>query len=104
MAQPNPLDAAKEIQTMLVDYAKQETIDPLKSLGRFLGFGLIGAVLLFIGVFFLGLGVLRLFQEELFDGSHIGSTVPYVVALAVLMLAMGIIYVLFSRSKKRVEP
>lgn len=101
VANANPLEGAREIQSMLVDYAKQETIDPLKSLGRFLAWGLAGAVSVFLGVFFLSLGVLRLMQTW-FDGSHIGSAVPYAVALVALAVSIGVIYVLFSRSKKRV--
>ncbi len=101
MAKPNPLDGAKEIQALLVDYAKQETIDPLKSLGKFIGLGMAGALMVFLGVFFLGMGVLRLMQTVM-DGNHIGSTVPYLVSIVALGLAMGIIFSLYSRSKKRV--
>ena len=101
VAKPNPLDGAKEIQAMLVDYAKQETIDPLKSLGRFIGLGMAGALMVFLGVFFLGMGVLRLMQTVM-DGNQIGSTVAYLVSIVALAAAMGIIFSLYSRSKKRV--
>ncbi len=101
VAKANPIDGAKEIQTLIVSYAKQETIDPLKSLGTFLAWGISGALFVFLGVFFLGLGVLRLLQET-FDGSHIGSAAPYAITIAVLVAAIVVIFALFSRSKKRV--
>ncbi len=101
MAKANPLDGAKEIQTMLVGYAKQETVEPLKSLGGFLAWGLAGAVFVFLGVFFLGMGILRLLQQ-VFEGDSLASTLPYLITIVGLIAAIGIIFALFSRSKKRV--
>ncbi|HWC68317.1 MAG TPA: phage holin family protein [Acidimicrobiales bacterium] len=74
-------------------YARQETIEPLKNTGRFLGFGVAGAVLLGIGMIFLLLAVLRVLQTETdaFDGTW--SFVPYlivfVVAVAIVALAVS---------------
>ena len=106
MSNPNPLDGAKEIQEMLVTYARQETVDPLKALGRYLGFGLAGAVAIFAGTFFLALGVLRLLQSQgdALAGGSFASTVPYLVTLAVLLVAIGLLYILFSRARKKVQP
>ena len=57
-------------------YAKQETVDPLKNAGRFLGFGAIGAVLLGIGLSLLALGLLRLVQTE-FDNLARGGWIVF---------------------------
>lgn len=104
MVKPNPLEGAQEIKDMLVSYAKQETIDPLKSLGRYLGFGLAGSLLVFLGAFFLGLGVLRLLQSlAFFAGSSWASTLPYVVAIASLALLLGLIYGALRRAKRAVQ-
>lgn len=104
MASPNPLEGAQEIQKMLVTYAKQETVAPLKQLGRYLGFGLAGSLLVFMGAFFIGLGVLRLMQSfEVFTGSSWASTLPYVIAIAVLVLFLLMIYSAMSRAKKKVR-
>ncbi len=90
---------------MLVDYAKQETVEPLKSLGKYLGLGIAGAVSLFLGFFFLVLGVLRLVQEEGPDGAtggSWGSLLPYGAAIVTLLVLLGLLAVLLNRAKNRV--
>lgn len=79
-------------------YAKQETVDPIKNAGRFLGFGAIGAVLLGIGLSLIALGLLRLVQTE-FDNLARGgwSFVPYLI---VLVACVGVIALAASRIKK----
>ena len=73
-----------DLWELVRDYAKQETIDPLKSIGRFLGYGLAGSVLLGLGVFFAALAILRGLQTE--TGAHLTGSytwVPYLVAFLV---------------------
>jgi hypothetical protein len=102
VASANPLESAQEAQQMLVAYAKQETIDPLKDLGRYLAWGLGGALAIFLGVLFLALGLLRGLQElEAFDGGFT-TVVPYVITVIALLAVMGLIYLLYGRAKKRV--
>jgi uncharacterized BrkB/YihY/UPF0761 family membrane protein len=103
VSKTNPLEDAQDVQQMLVGYAKQETLEPLKQLGRYLGLGIAGSVLVFLGVFFAGLGTLRLLQTlDAFAGASWMSTLPYVVAILVLLLALVLIYLSLSRAKKRV--
>lgn len=103
MSNANPLEGAQEIQQMLVSYAKQETIQPLKQLGRYLGFGMAGSVLMFLGVSFVGLATLRLLQTfEVFAGAAWMSTLPYVATIAILLLAIVLIYLSLSRAKRKV--
>lgn len=105
MASNSPLEGAQEIQGMLVNYAKQETVEPLKRLGRYLGLGLAGSLFMFLGVLFVGLGALRFAQSiDQFEGTSWMSTIPYVIAAVVLIAAMGLIYLSLSRAKKRVVP
>lgn len=83
---------------MVKAYAKQETIGPLRGAGRWLAFGSLASLLFGIGIFLIVLGVLRLLQTELpdtFDGRW--SWVPYLVALVVCLVAVG---VAISRIKK----
>ncbi|MDH3681285.1 MAG: phage holin family protein [Acidimicrobiia bacterium] len=104
MANPNPLDGAQEIQELLVSYAKQETVEPLKQLGRYLGYGLAGSLLVFMGAFFVGLGVLRLTQTvDTFSGSSWASTLPYVITIAVLVLFVALIMLTLTRAKKKIR-
>ena len=52
-----------ELKDLVVGYAKQETIDPLKTLGRYLSFGFAGSVAMGLGLFLLLLALLRGLQE-----------------------------------------
>jgi hypothetical protein len=74
----------REIATMVVAYVKQETVEPLKGIGRFLAFGAAGIVVAGIGILLLVLGGLRLLQTETgsaFRG-HL-KFVPYLLAVVV---------------------
>lgn len=74
---------ASELWELTVSYAKQETIDPLKGLGRFLGYGIGGAIALGAGVVLLLLAGLRALQTETsttFTGNL--SWAPYLIAVA----------------------
>lgn len=76
-------EVVNDLWQLTRDYAKQETIDPLKSLGRFLGYGVGGSLALALGVLFGALAVLRGLQTE--TGDHLTGSwnfVPYLAALA----------------------
>ncbi|MFN2607391.1 MAG: hypothetical protein ABR511_05775 [Acidimicrobiales bacterium] len=80
----------REIATMVVTYVKQETLEPLQGLGRFVAFGAAGMVVGGLGVILLVLGGLRLLQTETgsaFSG-HL-SFLPYLIALAVCGAVAG---------------
>ncbi|MEM7322821.1 MAG: hypothetical protein AAF531_07030 [Actinomycetota bacterium] len=103
MARPNPLEGAQEIQEMLVSYAKQETLAPLKQLGRYLGFGLAGSLFVFLGVFFAGLATLRLLQTfEVFGGASWASLAPYGASVGVLIIALILIFMSLNRARRKV--
>jgi hypothetical protein len=80
------------VKELTVRYAKEETIDPLKQLGRFSAFGCLGSLLIGLGSLFLLVGTLRLLQDE--TGAFHGnlSWLPYVIvaALALLIFALTI--------------
>ena len=80
-----------ELKDMTVSYAKQETIDPLRSIGRFIGFGVTGSFVLGVGLCMLGLGFLRLLQTET-DDTFTGnwSWAPYLITMVVLLLFAGL--------------
>jgi len=76
---------AQDVLQLVIGYAKQETIDPIRNLGRFIGWGLGGAVLSSLGAVLLLLGGLRLLQTETsaFEGHGWRSCVPYLAVLVV---------------------
>ncbi len=77
----------QELFTLVKAYAKQETIDPLKTVGRFVGFGLAAMLAGGIGIVLLVVGALRALQTET-DAHLTGSLtwVPYAVGLVVCAL------------------
>ncbi|MEY3091619.1 MAG: hypothetical protein RL413_857 [Actinomycetota bacterium] len=86
-----------EVVDLVRDYAKQETLGPLKGAGRWLALGAAGAVLIGLGSVFVLVGVLRLLQTETsaFDGGW--SWVPYLI---VLVAAAVVAAIALSRVKK----
>jgi len=90
-----------ELRGLVVDYARQETVDPLRSLGRYIAFGLAGSILLAIGGVFVSLGLLRLLQTQtgdVFDGGW--SFVPYLIVLVFVVVAIGLLVGAVMRTKQ----
>jgi len=80
----NPQETVRELQSLVVSYAKQETVEPLKALGRYAGFGFAAALLIGTGVVFIEIGLLRLLTDQ--TGTALTgnfSWVPYAVVVAV---------------------
>jgi hypothetical protein len=80
-------------------YAKQETVDPLSGAGRWLGLGLAGSVLLFLGGISLTLAMLRVLQEE--TGSTFTGNLSWVPHSLTLIAVVIVIALLASRIMKR---
>ena len=72
-----------EILDLVVAYARQETIGPLKGAGRWIAWGVVSMSLISIGMVLVALGLLRGVQDlsgDVFDGAW--SFVPYVFGTA----------------------
>jgi hypothetical protein len=72
-------DTVVDLKDLVLAYAKQETVDPLKALGRFVAFGVVGAILLAVGTVLGSLAIVRAIQTE--TAPHLTgnlSWVPYV--------------------------
>jgi hypothetical protein len=80
-----------ELRELILAYFRQEAIDPIKSLGRYVLFGLAGALLLGLGVVLLGVGSLRVLQVETgstFTGNW--SWAPYGIVFVALLAAAAL--------------
>ena len=76
---------------LTVDYLKQETIEPLRGLGRFLYMGIAGSFFLAFGILVILIGVLRLLQTE--TGTALKgdwSWVPYAVVIVLGLMVIGV--------------
>lgn len=93
-----------ELRDLVVAYFKQETLGYLSGLGRWVAFGLGGAVLMIIGTVFLMLATLRGLQAE-GDSALSGnlSWVPYVAGACVALVFAGACARGISRVDKRLE-
>ena len=73
-------EIVQDLWDLLVAYARQETIDPLRNIGRYLAFGVGGMVVITLGVFLLGLSALRALQTQTGDVfAGFWSWVPYLI-------------------------
>lgn len=88
-----PAEHINELKDLVVGYAKQETVDPLRNLGRYLRNGVGGALAIGLGVVLLLLALLRGLQSiDTFEGDTGAlSLVPYAATitagLVVIVLA-----------------
>lgn len=93
---------AGELWQLLVGYLKQETIVPVRRLGRFVGFGVAGSLALSVGLVLLVLGGLRVLQTELgtpFEDTW--SWVPYLIVLVVCAVAAALAVRAVTSHKRR---
>jgi hypothetical protein len=91
-----------ETLQLVIDYIKQETLDPLKGLGRFMLFGVAGSVALAIGLIILSVAFLRLLQTETgstFTGNW--SWAPYLICMVAVVAVAGAAVKAVSRGQGR---
>jgi hypothetical protein len=74
---------------LTVDYLKQETIQPLKGLGRFLYMGIAGSFFLAFGILLILIGILRLLQTE--TGTALTGNWSWVPYVSVMVLGIAVI-------------
>jgi len=86
----SPVETFGELKTMLTDYARQETVGPLKLLTKWVAFGVGGALCMAVGLSYLAFALLRGLQGvDSFEGSG-GSWAPYLIAFAGLIACVGL--------------
>jgi hypothetical protein len=84
-------NAGDDAFQLTVDYLKQEVVEPLRGLGRFLYMGIAGSFFLAFGLLLILLGVLRLLQTE--TGSALTGDWSWVPYAATVVLGVGVIAV-----------
>ena len=94
-----------QIKELALRYIKEETVQPLKDLGRFVVWGAAGSVFVGFGVLFLLLGSLRFLQEQfaVLDGSL--SWLPYLIVavLAILVIVLTGWRIVSGAAKRRLK-
>ncbi len=94
-----PVSQAGDLFDSVKQYARQETLEPLKGAARWVGVGSVAALSLGMALMFSTLGILRLSQDlggTTLDGSW--SFVHYVITLCVVA---ALVSVTFSRISQR---
>ena len=92
---------ATELWELVRNYVKQQLVEPVKGIGRFVGFGLLGGLLLGTGLVLLAVGLLRALQTE--TGEHLQGNWSWVPYLVVLVAAGAVLGLLVSRMGKRTD-
>jgi len=93
----------QELWQLLQEYARQETVGPLKNLGVRVGKGLAGSVLVTLGYFLIVLGVMRFLQTHVsFTMEH--DWLPYLAAVAMILAMMFVAYRKMTTSELQPTP
>jgi hypothetical protein len=87
-----------ELIEFVRSYVKQETVDPLRGVGRWIAFGAAGALCLGLGLVIVLIGVLRLVEEE-WPRTASGSW-SWVAYLITMLVAVALLVVTLLRIKK----
>ena len=88
-----------DVVDAVVGYVKQETLEPLRGVGRWIAVGTVASSMVSIGMVMILLGALRLIDDvsgHAFDGMW--SFAPYLI---VLIIGIGCIALTLTRVKKR---
>ncbi len=79
-----------ELWRLVLAYFRQETVEPVRNLGRFVLFGVAGSLVLGVGLLLLLLAALRVLQTD--TGSHLRghlSWIPYLIVMVVAFVVAG---------------
>ncbi|MFP5327526.1 MAG: hypothetical protein ACLGHT_08595 [Acidimicrobiia bacterium] len=98
---PKPLPTlVSELWELTVTYLKQETVEPIKGLGRYIALGVAGSIFVSIGLVLLVLAGLRALQTETgetFEGNW--TWAPYFITLVGCAFIIGLSVRAISKGK-----
>ncbi|MGH9045618.1 MAG: hypothetical protein ACRDVP_12485 [Acidimicrobiales bacterium] len=83
-------DSRKEAISLVIAYVKQETIEPLRGLVRFVFFGTVGSAAIGFGTILILVAILRVLQTE--TGAFHGdlSWLPYLIVAVIGCAVVGL--------------
>jgi Putative Actinobacterial Holin-X, holin superfamily III len=92
-----------ELWDLIVLYFKQETLVPLQGLGKYIGLGVLGSVLMGFGVVFCTVSALRALQvaTTAFEGDW--TWVPYLIVVALLLIGAGITWMALRSAQAKTK-
>jgi hypothetical protein len=90
-----------QVVDLVKEYARQETLGPIRGAGRWLAVGAIGAILIGTGCVFLVLGALRMIQTAFGKSfrNQWAALLPYLMAFVVSVLVMAVAAWRISKKK-----
>lgn len=91
-----------ELKDLTINYTKQETLTPLKSLGRYIAFGVAGTAALSIGLLLWVMALLRALQNETgttFTGNL--TWAPYLLTLIACAVVIAAAAYAIGADKRR---
>ncbi len=83
-------------------YARQEILEPLRGVGRWVGWGVAGSIAMAVGLVELSLALLRALQTETgstFTGNL--SWAPYLITLLAIVVVVGLLATRITRRTLR---
>ena len=95
----------EDIKDLALRYIKEETIKPVKELGRYMLFGAIGSIFVGTGTALLLFGLLRFLQSQFRVLNGTLSWIPYLVvaAASAIVLALTAWRISSGVAKRRIE-
>ncbi len=96
--QPSARELGTDVLKLILAYARQETVDPLKVLGRYVIWGVVGAVFIGIGSILVALAVVRVLQTEL--SAHLSGSLTWVPYAGALLFSVVVAALALSRISK----
>jgi hypothetical protein len=79
----------RDFANLVAAYAKQETVDPIRALGRFFIWGMISAVLVSVGAILVDLAIVRALQTELH--THLKGSLTWLPYIGGILFAAGVV-------------
>jgi len=92
-----------ELWELIVLYFKQETLVPLQGIGRYIGLGVLGSILMGLGVIFCAVSALRALQvaTTAFEGDW--TWAPYLIVIALLLAGAAIIWMALRAAQAKAK-